>query len=99
MDSQQWSHNCSVPGSSHKILNLDTTATIAEIKKRYRKLALKYHPDKNKTLSKKEAESKFREITHAYKMLTDKQYAKSYEDENTLHNEHQHHSFIIIIHI
>lgn len=92
MDSQQWSHNCSVPGLSHKILNLDATATIAEIKKRYRKLALQYHPDKNKTLSKNEAESKFCEITHAYKMLTDKQYAKSYEDENTSYNEHQHHS-------
>jgi len=78
--------------SAHKILNLDTTASIAEIKKRYRKLALQYHPDKNKTLTKKEAESKFREITHAYKMLTDKQYAKSYEDENTSYNQYQHHS-------
>ena len=78
--------------SAYKILNLDVTATIAEIKKKYRKLALQYHPDKNKTLTKKEAESKFREITHAYKMLTDEQYAKSYEDENTPHNEYQHHS-------
>ena len=79
--------------NAYTILNLDTTATIVEIKKRYRKLALQYHPDKNKTLSKKEAESKFREITHAYKILTDEQYAKTYEDENTEQPQYYNTSF------
>lgn len=63
-------------------LNIKKDATQQEIKKSYRKLALKYHPDKNKTLAKKDAENKFRELTHAYKMLTDKEYSIKYNEDN-----------------
>ena len=51
--------------SALKILNLDNNYTIKELKKYY-KLALKYHPDKNKDI---EAEDKFKQCVEAYKFL------------------------------
>lgn len=63
--------------SPYDILGIKENATQQEIKKSYRKLALQYHPDKNKTLTKEDAEKKFRDLTHAYKMLTDEEYATS----------------------
>ena len=55
----------------YKILELDKNATQDQIKKSYRKLALKYHPDRNKD-NKEESEKKFKQIGEAYGVLSDK---------------------------
>ena len=49
----------------YDILGISKSATAIEIKSAYRKLALQYHPDRNKT---KEAEEKFKEVTKAYEV-------------------------------
>lgn len=54
----------------YKILGIDKGASDADIKKAYRKMAMKYHPDKNKDPS---AEAKFKEIAEAYDVLSDPQ--------------------------
>ncbi|WCJ34576.1 hypothetical protein M5689_015876 [Euphorbia peplus] len=54
----------------YKILGVSKTASIAEIKKAYKKLALQWHPDKNVD-NREEAENKFREIAAAYEVLGD----------------------------
>jgi len=51
----------------YKILGLPNTASLADIKKSYRKLAFKYHPDRNKD---PKAEEKFKKISVAYEVLT-----------------------------
>ncbi|OQV12092.1 putative DnaJ-like protein subfamily B member 9 [Hypsibius exemplaris] len=60
----------------YKILGLKKTATEKDIKKAFRKLALKYHPDRNKD---KNAEEKFREIARAYEVLSDATKRKQYD--------------------
>ena len=54
----------------YDILGVDKNASEKDIKTKYRKLAMKYHPDKNK--GNKEAEEKFKRITEAYKKLLEK---------------------------
>lgn len=57
----------------YKILDVTKVASDAEIKKAYRKLALKWHPDKNPN-NLDEANLRFREISEAYEVLSDGEY-------------------------
>jgi curved DNA-binding protein len=61
----------------YKVLGVAKTATPEEIKKAYRKLALKYHPDKTK--GDKAAEEKFKEVNEANEVLSDQQKRKKYD--------------------
>lgn len=61
----------------YEILGVKKDATDEEIKKAYRKLAKKYHPDANP--GNKEAEEKFKEISEAYEVLGDKEKRKKYD--------------------
>jgi curved DNA-binding protein len=60
----------------YKILDVEKGASDEAIKKSYRKLALKYHPDRNK---EKGAEEKFKEISEAYAVLSDKDKKRQYD--------------------
>lgn len=60
----------------YKVLGVSKTADASELKKAYRKLALEYHPDKNKS---KEAEEKFKEINQAYEVLGNPQKRQQYD--------------------
>ncbi len=61
----------------YKLLGISKNATEAEIKKAYRKMAIKYHPDKNQ--GDKTAEEKFKEISQAYEVLSDKNKRTQYD--------------------
>jgi len=61
----------------YEVLGIIKSASIDEIKKAYRKLALKYHPDRNK--GDKTAESKFKEASEAYHVLSDKSRKANYD--------------------
>ena len=60
----------------YQILGITKSASSDEIKKAYRKLALQYHPDRNKG---KDAEAKFKEVTKAYEVLSDPQKKQTYD--------------------
>lgn len=62
----------------YKILGVSKNASQKEIKKAFRKLAAKYHPDKNP--DNKEAEEKFKEINEANEVLSDPEKRKKYEE-------------------
>ena len=66
----------------YKILGVKPSATIAEIKKAYRALAFKYHPDKNPDSPFSEAQ--FKEIQEAYATLSDTYKRDAYDDERWL---------------
>lgn len=61
----------------YKILGVDKSASQDEIKKAFRKLAMKYHPDKNK--GDKASEEKFKDINEAYEVLSDPEKRKKYD--------------------
>jgi len=63
----------------YKILGVDKNASDDEIKKAYRKLAMKYHPDHYQGDEKKEAEEKFKKISEAYAVLKDKEKRQQYD--------------------
>jgi len=66
----------------YKILRVKSSATKDDIKISYRKMALKYHPDKSQD---KLSENRFKEITEAYQVLIDENIRKIY-DQKFLHN-------------
>ena len=62
----------------YKTLGISRNSSETEVKKAYRKLALKWHPDKNPD-KKEEAEKKFKEISEAYEVLSDKKKRELYD--------------------
>ncbi|KAH7697753.1 DnaJ domain-containing protein, partial [Aphelenchoides avenae] len=71
----------------YSILGVDKKADDAEIKKAYRKLALKWHPDKNPE-NKEQAEKKFKQIAQAYEVLTDQKRRTEYDRGSVLRTRH-----------
>ena len=61
----------------YKVLGVEKTASAQEIKKAYRKLALKYHPDHNP--GDKAAEEKFKQVSEAYEILSDEEKRAKYD--------------------
>jgi len=66
----------------YEVLGVDRKASKDDVKKAYRKLAMKYHPDRNKD-SPKEAEEKFKELSEAYEVLVD-------DDKRSRYNQFGH---------
>lgn len=64
----------------YEVMQLDTEATVAQIKKQYKVLSLQYHPDKATEEQKTAHEAKYIDITKAYKVLTDEETRKNYEE-------------------
>uniref|UniRef100_A0A0A9CQW0 Pco112909a n=1 Tax=Arundo donax TaxID=35708 RepID=A0A0A9CQW0_ARUDO len=62
----------------YKVLQVERGVSDDELKKAYRKLAMKWHPDKNPS-NKKEAEAKFKQISEAYEVLSDSQKRAVYD--------------------
>jgi molecular chaperone DnaJ len=66
-----------MPRDYYEILSVNSSTNADEIKKAYRKLAMKYHPDRNP--DDKEAEAAFKECTEAYEVLSDSQKRQIYD--------------------
>jgi len=67
----------------YSILEIKRNSTKEEIKTAYKKLALKYHPDKNQK-NKEIAEDKFKEVSEAYEVLSDESKKKNYDIGNNI---------------
>ena len=63
----------------YDVLGVAKNASEEEIKKAYRKLAMKYHPDRHQGDAAKDAEAKFKEVKEAYEMLSDAQKRAAYD--------------------
>src|SRR3990167_9459801 len=63
----------------YEILGVPKDADLQAIKKKYRSLALKHHPDRVPEEQKKEAEEKFKELSEAYGVLSDPQKRQMYD--------------------
>ncbi len=71
----------------YKILEVERSTSADDIKKAYRKLAMKYHPDRNQ--GNKQAEDKFKEINEAYEVLSDPQKRSRYDQLGESYNSWQ----------
>lgn len=71
----------------YKVLGVDRKVSAEEIKKSYRKLAMKYHPDRNP--DDRAAEEKFKEINEAYQVLSDKEKRARYDQLGSSYNSWQ----------
>lgn len=81
--------------SYYEILGVSRSASPDDIKKAYRRLALKWHPDKNPNNTEKAAEM-FQKVSEAYDVLSDPSKRQHYERHGTVRNEsrgHQHSTF------
>ncbi|VVD03061.1 unnamed protein product [Leptidea sinapis] len=73
----------------YRTLGVTRTATDVEIKKAYRKLALKWHPDKNPD-NADESNRRFKEISEAYEVLSDESKRKLYDARGSSHHSHRY---------
>eukprot|EP00287_Rhodomonas_sp_CCMP768_P002667 CAMPEP_0196729824 /NCGR_PEP_ID=MMETSP1091-20130531/10073_1 /TAXON_ID=302021 /ORGANISM="Rhodomonas sp., Strain CCMP768" /LENGTH=178 /DNA_ID=CAMNT_0042072743 /DNA_START=247 /DNA_END=780 /DNA_ORIENTATION=- len=76
--------SCAAPATAkkqdyYKLLGVKKNADDNELKKAYRKLALKHHPDRNPPEKKEEAEKQFREMSEAYHVLSDPEKREIYD--------------------
>lgn len=71
----------------YKVLGVDRKASADEIKKTFRKLAMKYHPDRNK--DNKQSEEKFKEINEAYEVLSDPKKRERYDQLGSSYSDWQ----------
>lgn len=89
------------PKSFYNKLGIDPSSSKAEIKKAYRTLSMKYHPDKNNNTD--ESKKKFQEINEAYETLSDDEKRKQYDNpmsgHNIFHSNHAPHPNDIFSHI
>lgn len=76
--------------SHYETLGIDKNANDTEIKKAYRSLSLKYHPDRN---SSDEAKTMIQQVNAAYEVLSDKESKQNYDNELNGVNQPQHQSF------
>lgn len=72
----------------YDILEVEQGASESDIKKSYRKLAKKYHPDKNPDDKKKEAQERFSEVSEAYEVLSDPQKRNRYDQMRSMGGGH-----------